>query len=355
LAMQRHTESTPLQEQGASALSYMMLDGGSEAVSAMVSAGGFKAVVTTMHRHYENPEVQRWCLAVMWASLEASGKEVLQILVDLGGVSAAVQSLQSFPDRHEVQHWGLAFLREMVGQCDDKAFEAVVESNAFAGTINALKKLFDDADVQERGLATLAMLASRSSLIDVDTRASGLDVAVTGMQLHVANLNVQRCGIHALASLVDGRKNAEDFDSRIVAAIVAAMSTHLEELDLQVSGQDVLWAMTHKEGDDVVRVALRGGSVQAVMAAARAHPESTELKQACLAWSRTMEAMASSLGYSPTEPAEHVPDEADEAAEATTTATESEEESDSDEKKEEDKLGIVENAICFDSSLEVEF
>merc|ERR1719401_2602999 len=89
------------------------------------------------------------------------------------------------------------------------------------------------------------------------------------------------------------------------------MTDHLQDLELQICGQDVLWNIARDGGEDVVRMVLRGSGVQAVMAATRAHPESAELKQACSDWSLILETMNSEA------------DVGDEAEDATTTPAES--------------------------------
>merc|ERR1711998_257229 len=106
------------------------------------------------------------------------------------------------------------------------------------------------------------------------------------------------------------------------------MEAHVADLELQVSGERVLWSMTHNESEDVVVLVLQGGSVQAVLAAANAHPEAKELKQACGAWSRMLESFRSALlhadGYplrNTGSPDQNVAQNVEEAEEATTTAT----------------------------------
>merc|ERR1719456_858537 len=181
------------------------------------------------------------------------------------------------------------------------------------------------------------------------------------MRLHTVSLEVQRWGIAALAALSEGRKKSEALDRSMVGAAVAAMGAHVQDLELQVSGQDVLWTMTHNEPEDVVVLVLQGGSAQAVMAAARAHPDSKELAQACGAWVRVMETMrfeigaaeATALAY----PAEDPPvvGGTQEDDDTTTTATESDEDRGIVDKDDEQHPAVaVTNAISFDDDLEVD-
>lgn len=347
-AMRAHPESPVVQEHGARALSFIALDGESEVVNRVVAEGGIEAVVVAMRSHTDNSEIQRWGLAAMWASVGEAGKAALEKVTSLGGLSVSIQAMEAFKDHPEVQHWGLAFLREVAANSDETTTDAMVSDGGLAAIVSALTNLPDNEEVQEQGLATVAMVANGISGLPLDVRTSSLEAVVSAMRPQdETRLETQRYGVAALAALIEGRRKVESLDRAIVAASVSAMGTHLTDLELQVSAQNVLWAMTHKEGDEVVQLVLEGGSAQAVIAAARAHPGSAELKRACNAWGHVMETVAMEHGLNEATSLARPP-QVDETDGSTTTA------SDRDaEEVDADGQQPVE-AVIFDADLEVE-
>merc|ERR1711862_1038121 len=88
---------------------------------------------------------------------------------------------------------------------------------------------------------------------------------------------------------------------------------------------------SHNEGSDVIELVLQGGSAQAVIAAARAHPGSAALARACSAWGRLMETVQFELGLAEATALAQPPDDSaaaasDNADQESTTATEDEDE-----------------------------
>merc|ERR1712066_622936 len=76
-----------------------------------------------------------------------------------------------------------------------------------------------------------------------------------------------------------------------VSVVVDIMRVNLGDIELLTSGEAALSAIAEHGGDDAIQKILEDGGVDVIMAASRAHPESTELRdRACGTWRMLLEA-----------------------------------------------------------------
>lgn len=370
-AMQTNQRNSEVQRWSAAVIGSIASSSSGSIVSRLMGSAAISALASALRTHPDSKPVQEHALAAMWSCADQGDQGLLECISASECLEVIVQSLRRFADEPEVRHWALAFLRAVAGQCHDVQIHAIISAGGLSAIAAAMKSARDSVEVQQRGLATLAMLSSHGG-ITPEERASALTAVTASMAEHLASIDVQLFGIAASTALVEGRKKIESLDQIIVATAVACMEEHKSDAKLQVSAHNLLWSMTDNEVEDVLQLVVEGGAPQAVIEAARQHPQNAELKQACDAWRRVLEtfareqavAEATALAYpareSPALPPGNSEDEpsdgeSDREDESSTTATDCEEAMEAVQK---DGGPVASSAVAtadFNDALEVEF
>lgn len=282
-AMARHPGAFELQRDGCEALRYVMHFDVGPTARSQFSNQGIAAVIAAMQEHADRTDVQQCAFGTLLAATTGAGVEGLQKAIVAAGVfPLIIAAMRTHAHDESLLELALQAVGSIAYQSSPNK-TAFANCDGFVGVVAGLRAHPQNVRLLVLGLQTVAGLVISPTIQEKLAVAGIVDVLVTAMQQHTANVQLQATACETVQNMVaNNLANKELVGQRGgIGTIVAAMSTHLASAGVQESACRALRTICSNEGTNQQKLSVAGG-YSAIVATMDAHATNGQVQLAAV-------------------------------------------------------------------------
>lgn len=284
MAMRVHAGDAEVQLHGCEALGNIALSVDARRTS-VAAAGALDVLVAAMQAHRDYAEVlTRACAAVAWIVETNAANGVAAGVA--GAVEAVVAAMTTHPLCVDLQCCACSALMHLTCfQAPNKVTAGT--AGAIDAVVAACRAHSTDLDVLIHGCSAFSFMVAENPIncaraID----AGAIELVIAASRAHLDDATLQRNCCSALGIFYQHQSNDSQrsncFAGKAIAAVVAALGTHLEDANVQCQGCFALNVIARHAPTHAAALGGAPGGLQALTAAARAHPSDVNVQRKAL-------------------------------------------------------------------------